>query len=327
MSTDGGSVWSAALESYYTDGGALVMDPNNSSVLYSGGYVYNPDTLVYTYVMAVSKSTDGGTNWHRDTLTTTYGMCSALKVDRTNSNIVYAGGYNGTLYKSTDAGNTWFLSNTGLSGTINDIKIGSTKANTIYAGSSSGVFKSTNAGSSWTNTGCTNVYDVLINPTNESEIYAATYTGVYKSTTGGGSWTAMNTGLVNANTTSLGIYSNNYLFAGTDGSGMYRWNIMVGADEQKTTGFKTMFTLGPNPTTGLTKIDYQLARTGHVNLAVYDIQGRLVKTLANANQAPGVHSAAWNGLDEQGISVASGIYFCRLDTGEEQMIQKLILVR
>jgi photosystem II stability/assembly factor-like uncharacterized protein len=300
------------------------MDPLNSSVLYSGGYVYDG---VSTYVMTVSKTTDGGTTWLRDTLTTTYCMCYALAIDRSNTNIVFAGGYNGLLYKSTDAGSTWFLSNTGLSGTINDIKIGSTKASTTYAGSSSGVFKSTNGGSSWTNTGCTNVYDVLINPTNENEIYAATYTGVYKSTTGGGGWTLMNTGLTNINTTSLGIYANNYLFVGTDGSGMYRWNIMVGAEEQKTTGVRSMFTAQPNPFAGWTRISYETTQAGHVNLMVYDIQGRLVKQLICTSQAKGLHSAAWNGLDENGSRVASGVYFCRLDAGETQAIEKLILTR
>ncbi len=305
----------------------MIIDPNNSSVLYGGGYVYNPDSLVLTYVMAVSKTTDAGTTWHRDTLTTVYGICYALRVDRTNSNIVYAGGYNGALYKSTNAGSTWFLSNTGLSGTVNDLVIGSTKANVVYAGSSAGVFKSTNAGTSWSNTGCTNVNAVLINPTNENEIYAATSTGVYKSTTGGGGWTAMNTGLSNTNTTSLGIYASNYVFVGTYGSSMSRWNIMVGAEEQKTTGFKTMFTVKPNPSAGWTRIAYDVTQAGRVNLAVYDIQGRLVSVLVNTNQAPGTHTAVWNGLDENGNCAASGVYFCRLAAGEEQLIQKLILTR
>jgi hypothetical protein len=302
----------------------LVIDPNNSSVLYSGGYVYDG---VSTYVMAVSKTTDGGTTWNRDTLTTTYSMCYALRVDRSNSNIVYAGGYNGALYKSTNAGNTWFLSNTGLSGDVNDIAIGSTKANTIYAGSSSGVFKSTNAGAIWAYTGCTGVNALLINPTNENEIYAATNTGAYKSTTGGGSWTAMNSGLTNFNTTSLGIYPNNYLFVGTNGTSMYRWNIMVGAKEQKTTGVRSMFTAQPNPFAGWTRITYQVTQAGYLNLAVYDIQGRLVKQLIGAYQAPGAHSAVWNGVDDTGDRVASGIYFCRLNAGETQAIEKLILTR
>ncbi len=300
-----------------------MIDPNNNSVIYTGGYVYNGST----YVMVVSKSTNGGTTWERDTLTTTYSMCCALAVDKGNSNVVYAGGYNGYLFKTTNGGVTWFSSATGLSGTIYDIKIGSTKANTIYAGTSSGVFKSTNAGANWTNTGCTNVQAVLINPTNENEIYAATSAGVYKSTSGGGGWTLMNTGLQNTNTTSLGINPNNYVFVGTAGSCMYRWNIMVGAEEQNENILKIKFSASPNPSQGRTVIAYELRKKERVNISVYDIQGRLLKNLVNSVQDKGMHSAIWDGTDDKGARVADGIYFCEMSTGEVQAINKLILVR
>jgi len=290
-------------------------------VVYSGGYVYDG---VSTYVMTVSKSTDGGVTWQRDTLSTTYSMCYAIAVDRTNSNVVYAGGYTG-MYKSTDAGNTWALSSTGLTGTVNDIAIGSTKANTLFAGSSSGVFKSTNAGASWTNTGCTNVCAVLINPTNENEIYAATNTGVYKSTTGVGGWVAINTGLTNLNTTSLGINATNYLFVGTDGSGMARWSLGVGAEEQASSPIRIKLNVQPNPSSGRTAFSYQLTNAARVFLAIYDIQGRLVQQLVCTPQSPGAHSVVWNGVNANGDRVASGVYFCALNAGEERSVEKLII--
>ena len=303
------------------------MDPNNSSILYSGGYVYNPDTLVLTYVMAVSKTTDAGTTWHRDTLTTTYGMCYALRVDRTNSNVVYAGGYNGILYKSTNGGSTWFLSNTGLSGTINDIRIGSTKVNTIYAGSSSGVFKSTNAGASWTNTGCTNVYDVLINPANENEIYAATYTGVYMSTVGGGSWSAINAGLQNTYVTSLGINQNNWLFCGTEGAGMYRWSLLVGADENHAGNTRAKIDAAPNPAHGAAVIHYMVEKPGLVIVSVFDIQGREVVQLVNERKPAGAYSTVLNGKDAKGRGLPAGIYFCRLAVNGETSLKKIVWLK
>ncbi len=277
--------------------------------------------------MAVSKSTDAGANWHRDTLTTTYGMCYALRVDRSNSNVVYAGGYNGALYKSTDAGSAWFLSNTGLTGTVYDIAIGSSKANTIYLGSTAGVFKSTNAGTNWTNTGCTNVNAVLINPTNESEIYAATTVGVYKSTTGGGGWTLMNAGLSNTYTTSLGIYADNYVFVGTDGTSMYRWNIMVGAEESQENPGRIILSAQPNPSRGNTSICFQIKNAGQVNLTVYDAQGRIVKQILNSRQAVGIHTVAWDGRDETGIRVADGIYFCKLVTENNTDMKKVVIIQ
>jgi hypothetical protein len=205
--------------------------------------------------------------------------------------------------------------------------MGSAKANIIYAASTNGVFKSTNAGASWTNTGCSNVNAVLINPLSENEIYAATSTGgVYKSTTGGGGWTAMNNGLGNLNTTYLGIYPNNYLFVSTYGSGMYRWNIMVGVEETGCNKQRMFFSAYPNPSHGPIVVQYELIHAGSISLRIFDPQGRLVNDLVNADQAIGLHSAAWNGKDQKGIRVPSGVYFCKFTTGDQTLIRKLIIV-
>ncbi|MEO0123953.1 MAG: T9SS type A sorting domain-containing protein [candidate division WOR-3 bacterium] len=317
----------------------MAIDPNNSSILYTGGYIYNGST----YVMAVSKSTDGGTTWERDTLTTDYSMCYALAIDRSNSNVVYAGGYNGYLFKTTNGGVNWTLSNTGLSGTVYDIKVASTKANTVYAGTSSGVYKSTNAGASWTSTGLSqNVQAVLINPSNENEIYAATSNGIYKSTTGGGGWTLMNTGLLNTNTTSLGIYPNNWLFCGTNGTGMYRWNIQVGAEEFEEIGKSISLQITPNPFRNYCVVKFQIPSTksripnkyairnpkSEISLRIYDISGRVVKSF---NLESGIlnheSSITWFGDDNEGHKVPTGIYFVKLDSGESTKIEKVILLK
>ncbi len=306
----------------------MAIDPNNSSVIYTGGYVYNGST----YVMAVSKSTDGGTTWERDTLTTDYAMCYALAVDRSNSNVVYAGGYNGYLFKTTNGGVSWTLSNTGLSGTVYDVKVASTKANTVYAGTSSGVFKSTNAGANWTSTGLSaNVQYVLINPSNENEIYAATSAGIYKSTTGGGGWTLMNTGLLITNTTSLGIFPNTWLFCGTNGAGMYRWSIQVGAEEIEQVGReKISLRVTPNPFRNRLNIKYTRLDTGakaqKINLKIYDVSGRVVRQwdYETIKQSDYV---VWDGSDDAGRKLPAGIYLIRLETENCYKVETIILLR
>ncbi|MEO0136072.1 MAG: T9SS type A sorting domain-containing protein [candidate division WOR-3 bacterium] len=303
----------------------MAIDPNNSSVIYTGGYIYNGST----YVMAVSKSTDGGTTWERDTLTTDYCMCYALAIDRSNSNVVYAGGYNGYLFKTTNGGVNWTLSNTGLSGTVYDIKVASTKANTVYAGTSSGVYKSTNAGASWTSTGLSaNVQAVLINPSNENEIYAATSNGIYKSTTGGGGWTLMNTGLLNTNTTSLGIYPNNWLFCGTNGTGMYRWSIQVGAEEDAQNNVrKITFRVTPNPFTNYCMIKFEIRDLkSEISLKIFDATGRLIKSFNHLTNYQ-FNEVVWFGDDENGHKLPAGIYFVQLDSGEFTKIEKVILLK
>src|ERR1035437_7871272 len=80
---------------------------------------------------------------------------------------------------------------------------------TLYAGTySSGVFKSTDSGGSWANTGLTNLYvwALAINPTTPATLYAGTnYSGVFKSTDSGRTWADANTGLTNLNVDALAI--------------------------------------------------------------------------------------------------------------------------
>ena len=298
----------------------MVIDPNNSNILYSGGYVYTT-----TYLMAVSKSTDAGATWLiRDTLNTAYSTCDAIRVNPMNSNIVYAGGYTG-MYKSMDAGLTWNPSGTGLTGQVYDIAVHGTLANVVYAASGSGVFKSTDAGATWSNTGCTNVYAVLVDPVNPNTIYAGTYTGVYKSTTGGGGWTVMNTGLQDIYVTSLNIYPNNWLFCGTKGAGMYRYSLLVGADERNESKTGPILLAQPNPARGRTVIRYTLTQALPVRIAMYDIQGRLLTTLVEEGKSAGQHTVTWQARDGKGERLPAGIYFCRLSTPGYDLIEKVIL--
>ncbi len=300
----------------------MVLDPNNNLVLHSGGHL-----LVGTYYMAVSKTTDSGTSWTRDTLETVYSTCNALRVDPSNSNLVYAGGYTG-FYKSTDAGATWSQSSTGLSGTVNDIAIDPLTSSTLYAASSNGVFKSTNSGTNWSDVGCSGVNSIVIDVTTVTTIYAGTSNGVYFRTNGGSNWTAMNDGLLMTNVTSLGLYQNNYLYAGTDGAGMWRWTLNVGAEERhEKTVLIMMLACYPKPARGNVTICYTLSKELVTDLCVYDVQGRLVVQLARERQTAGDYSVIWHGKDTRGNAVPSGIYFCKLVTDDAMAIEKIILVK
>ena len=73
----------------------------------------------------------------------------------------------------------------------------------------------------------------------------------------------------------------------------------------------------PNPFHALTEIAYVLPRSGHVRLAVHDVQGRLVRTLvAGETKAAGPHTVAWNGRDENAARVAPGVYLVVLRTAD-----------
>lgn len=88
-----------------------------------------------------------------------------------------------------------------------------------------------------------------------------------------------------------------------------------------------LFNSYPNPTAQATAISYQISTTQTVKMNIYDITGRLVKTLANEKQSPGKYQLTWDGTDNQGKRAATGIYFYSLQTTEGRLSKKLILVK
>jgi len=83
----------------------------------------------------------------------------------------------------------------------------------------------------------------------------------------------------------------------------------------------------PNPFNSATSIQYVLPRNGFARLAIYNIAGQLVRILVEGEEFAGTHTVRWNGRDEQGSSVSSGIYFCCLETGNLKSTRKMLLLK
>ena len=83
----------------------------------------------------------------------------------------------------------------------------------------------------------------------------------------------------------------------------------------------------PNPFNPDTKISYALPEAGFVDVEIYNILGQKVKTLVNGYQDAGNYSVTWNGDDEYGSSVASGVYFYRFNSGQYKDIKKMVLMK
>jgi hypothetical protein len=83
----------------------------------------------------------------------------------------------------------------------------------------------------------------------------------------------------------------------------------------------------PNPFRPGTEIRYQLASAAAVRLAVFDAQGRQVRTLVDGTVAAGHHRVAWDGRDAHGRAVPSGLYFYRLVAGAFTATRKMVLSR
>jgi hypothetical protein len=83
----------------------------------------------------------------------------------------------------------------------------------------------------------------------------------------------------------------------------------------------------PNPFNPSTKIRYELRGRADVSLVIYDVAGRQVKRLVSAKETRGVHAVDWNGFNDQGQRVSSGIYFYRLQAGAFVQTRKMILLK
>ena len=83
----------------------------------------------------------------------------------------------------------------------------------------------------------------------------------------------------------------------------------------------------PNPFNPETKINYQLAAGSFVTLGIYDLLGREIKLLVNEEQPHGRYTVSWNGTDNFGNKVPSGIYMYTLRTGNSVFTKKMVLMK
>jgi hypothetical protein len=83
----------------------------------------------------------------------------------------------------------------------------------------------------------------------------------------------------------------------------------------------------PNPFNPLTRIEYTVAAKSPVSIRIYDVAGRLVRDLLCAVQEPGRYAVTWDGVNGANRTVQSGLYFCRMRSGDFAETRKLILLR
>jgi hypothetical protein len=83
----------------------------------------------------------------------------------------------------------------------------------------------------------------------------------------------------------------------------------------------------PNPFNPSTIISYSIPNVSFVSLKIYDILGREVKTLVNSEQNTGIYNIQWNGDNNYGSKVSSGIYLYKIEAGNFMMTKKMILLK
>jgi flagellar hook capping protein FlgD len=112
---------------------------------------------------------------------------------------------------------------------------------------------------------------------------------------------------------------------GTDNSKLdYRMDMLSGTSAPRVFSLSANY---PNPFNPSTKITFALPEGHNVRLAVYDLEGRLVRTLISEPREAGTHTTIWNGRDEDNQFVSSGTYFFRVEAGPYSQSRKMTLLK
>lgn len=250
--------------------------------------------------------------------------CFMIKDDK-----VFTGTSN-SLFLSLNDGLNWEQINTGF---INPNFTSLINVeNMIYASTSNhGVLFSSNNGANWfqRNSGITGLNVFTLHFADKVLFANASYNGIYFSTNDGQSWIKYFKGLgsvyapmANGNFVS----KDGYIFS-TSGNGVYRCNIsdiIVGINNlEENTPFEfTLFQNFPNPFNPSTSIKFEISEKTLVKLVVYDILGKIVKTLVNKEMTSGVYS-----IDFSAENIPSGIYFYNLETNESMLTKKMVIIK
>jgi hypothetical protein len=147
----------------------------------------------------------------------------------------------------------------------------------------------------------------------------------------GNSWDDGPAGLANFH--SSAVQDNDKLIIGCDNGKIYAFHIdvVIPSDintiKSRIPDKSELQQNYPNPFNPATWINFTLKERGKVEIKIYDSLGQVIKTLVQTGMQAGAHSLKWDGTDSRGIPVASGLYFCQLQTNDYTSTRKMIVLR
>jgi hypothetical protein len=291
-------------------------------------YVYATNTTgdVYAGSYGVYKSTDSGNSWSK--VLSESGYCPALAIN--DSGYVFAASNHG-IYRSIDEGQNWTLitidpANSFVYSIVID------KKGYIYAGVHDdgwghlNLYRSTDNGEHWTeaSNGIQGKHALSFAVNSIDQLFVATNDdGVYRSTNNGESWTPY--GLDKLPIFSLLIDPEDYLYAGSDGHGVFKSTYSTLSEVKSTDFIPVLFQLAqnyPNPFNPITNIEFQIPKNEFVTLKIYNLLGEEVCTLLSASLLSGYQSVEFDASD-----FASGVYIYRLTAGNYTAVKKMLLLK
>ncbi|MFN0156516.1 MAG: T9SS type A sorting domain-containing protein [Bacteroidota bacterium] len=340
MSTDGGSSWQVIDPGSGLGMGAVIeIDPVNPATVYFGvGYGFGGASTIL-------RTTDAGTTWSYRPTPDEIGIYG-LSIDPTNTGRLIAA-YSHGFYRSADTGATWTEMNLGypvrsvtycavhpLTGAIYVTCL-------PYQSNPGGVFKSTNDGLTWQelNVGIApdnrDIRWIKIDPAKPDEMYVGAsnsdFGGMVRySSNSGLSWSTLIEGLPAYGYSGAFVIDTlrRRAFTGiwTDGDSMGIYVLDLDTDVaeplQRTPTENRLFQNYPNPFNPTTVIAFRVGSGEFVSLKIYSMLGQEIATLVNEVKRPGYYTAQFDASH-----LPSGMYFCRLRSGDYVTSRKLLLLR
>lgn len=320
----------------------IIIDPNNPLVLYTGSE-------------RVFRTVNGAVSWSPISPDlsggpvpgfSNYATVTTIDVAKTDSAVIMAGTDDSRVWVTTNTGASW----TNISATLPNryvtrVRFDPTDHMIAYVTFSGyrydsplpHIFRTTNLGQTWqdisSNLPEAPINVVLVDPAHTNRLYVGTDVGCYFTTNTGASWHAMGTGLPNVAVSDMQLHGPTRIArAFTHGRSMWQINLdeLVPTSVAETGDIPAGFELlqnYPNPFNPATAIPFRIDRDTRVVLRVFDATGHVVRTLVDEYVRAGSHSASWNGQNDGGEHIASGVYFARLEVADRFLVRKMALVR
>lgn len=324
--TDGAVTWDTTINSGTKRILKSIHFPKNNTIGYAAG---DSGTIL--------KTTDGGLTWTPQSLPLTNYCNEVYFVDTLTG---YIAGANGKIAKTTNGGESWDTLHSGTTAGLYSVVFPVNSSTGFVAGSNGIILKTINGGNDWQQDtiNSLDMYYGISFPNNNDTGYVVGLFwdppegAIYKTTNGGIDWVKQNSGYNNTildvcfptdvnKGFAVGAYG--AVLKTTDGGTGVTGNY----PEVRSDLTNLLQQNTPNPFNNQTIFSYQVKKQSQVTIKIYNSLGQLIKTLIDKNQPTGIYQIEWDGRDECGKQVNSGVYIYKLTTGDFNVIKKAVCIR
>jgi photosystem II stability/assembly factor-like uncharacterized protein len=315
----------------------FVMNPRNPNVLLAGSY-------------RVYRSLDNGRTYGgiSPNLTTNppaavvYGTISTLAISAADTSLYFAGTDDGKVWRSQDRGANWQDITAGLPRrSVTRVTPDPLNPQVVYVTLSgfnldeaaAHVYRSADRGMTWApidgNLPDIPANDLLVDPADTRTLYLATDIGVWASRDLGAGWFPLGVGMPVQTVFDLTLHApSRTLVAATHGRSQWRLDLSalpVAAGPGAPAARLALSAPHPNPSRGAVRFALELPAASAVEVAIYDLGGRRVRTLHRGPLETGRHDLTWDGGGAAGRRAAPGVYFARATAGVTTDTRRIVL--